>query len=534
MRLRILAALALAGALPALAATDWQPVAAANGDRVELDKSRIARVGEGRSVAWTRLIPGRELKDGEGTYTAVQALNRYDCAGQRFATLKRVYLRGSQVLREEKVASPKEMSAEAGSADQKLLAEVCKPRSFQEARQVAEEANKLAAEAQSGKPGVMYADMRTAADEAAKAKAVTVADAAKPAEKAEKPAEKPAEKAAEKAAEKPAGERPRFITLPKIDKSQLEEANKPVAKPGETKPAEAKAAKPGETKAAEAKAAKPAEQAAAKAAEAQRLSTSARHELERQYATSGPRRAPARRKAETAEAAPIESHLVHWSYEGEGAPANWGKLRPDYVTCAAGKRQSPIDIREGIRVDLEPITFEYHPSLVRITDNGHTVQVTVGEGSSITLTGRSYRLLQFHFHRPAEEKVNGKSYDMVIHLVHQDDEGHLAVVAVLLEKGAENPLIQSLWNNMPLEVDQPVEPPSLRVDPTELLPRQQTYYTYMGSLTTPPCTEGVLWLVMKQPMQVSAEQIAIFSRLYRNNARPIQPANGRLIKESRQ
>ncbi|HTY98365.1 MAG TPA: carbonic anhydrase family protein, partial [Rhodocyclaceae bacterium] len=328
-----------------------------------------------------------------------------------------------------------------------------------------------------------------------------------------------------KAAEKPANPRPRFFEIP-IDKSKLEDPGGAAAKAGEAK-ADA-GVKP------DGKAGKPADKPAAKAPESV-ADAASRHALERQYATSGPRRGAASRRTAGAPAvAPSgEREPAHWSYEGEGAPANWGKLRSDYATCASGKRQSPIDIRDGIRVDLEPATFDYHPSLVRITDNGHTVQVAVGEGSSMTLTGKTYRLVQFHFHRPAEERVNGKLYDMVIHLVHQDDEGRLAVVAVLLEKGAENPVIQALWNNMPLEVDQPVEPPGLRVNPLDLLPAQQAYYTYMGSLTTPPCTEGVLWLVMKQPMPVSAEQIAIFSRLYKNNARPIQSANNRLIKESR-
>lgn len=223
---------------------------------------------------------------------------------------------------------------------------------------------------------------------------------------------------------------------------------------------------------------------------------------------------------------------IHWSYDGEGGPENWARLDPKNTLCASGQRQSPIDIREGIKVDLEPIKFDYKPSLFRIVDNGHTVQVAVGEGR-ITLTGKTYELIQFHFHKPAEEKINGKGFDMVAHLVHRADDGQLAVVAVLMEKGLENPFIQTLWNYLPLERNQEVMPPSPAVDLSTFLPASRNYYTYMGSLTTPPCTEGVLWLVMRQPVQVSAEQIGIFSRLYRNNARPIQSASGRLIKESR-
>jgi carbonic anhydrase len=223
---------------------------------------------------------------------------------------------------------------------------------------------------------------------------------------------------------------------------------------------------------------------------------------------------------------------VHWAYEGAGAPANWGKLRSEYATCGTGQRQSPIDIRDGIKVSLETIRFEYKPTQFRIVDNGHTLQVSVGEGMGMHVMGKRYELVQFHFHRPAEERVNGKLYDMVVHLVHKNDEGQLAVIAVLLEKGSEHPLIQTLWNNMPLEKDMDVTPTE-PIDLMQLLPETRNYWTYMGSLTTPPCTEGVLWMVMKQPLQVSPDQISIFSRLYRNNARPVQPSNGRLIKESR-
>ncbi len=236
---------------------------------------------------------------------------------------------------------------------------------------------------------------------------------------------------------------------------------------------------------------------------------------------------------ELAEAEPARQHAgIHWDYEGAGGPENWSKLDPKNTTCAIGQRQSPIDIRDGIKVDVEPIVFKYRPSTFRIVDNGHTVQVTVGD-NSISLTGKTYELVQFHFHRPSEEKVNGQRFDMVVHLVHKADDGQLAVVAVLLERGPENPFIQTLWNNLPLERNIDVSPPTALIDPATILPSARSYYTYMGSLTTPPCTEGVLWLVMKQPVQVSEEQINIFARLYKNNARPIQPAAGRLIKEGR-
>lgn len=225
---------------------------------------------------------------------------------------------------------------------------------------------------------------------------------------------------------------------------------------------------------------------------------------------------------------------------GEKAKASTGARRSKAsatakaveLTCKNGQRQSPIDIRDGIRLDLEPIQFAYRPSLFRVVDNGQTVHVAVAAGGGISLLGKAYRLVEFHFHRPSGEVVNGKSYEMSAHLVHQSADGKLAIVAVLLETGEDNPVIQKVWNNLPLEKGDEVAPPATMLDLGYLLPESRDYYTYMGSRTTPPCSEGVLWLVLKQPQQMSAEQMAIFGRLYQNNARPVQPGFGRMIKES--
>ena len=224
-------------------------------------------------------------------------------------------------------------------------------------------------------------------------------------------------------------------------------------------------------------------------------------------------------------------HAAHWSYEGAGGPEGWGRMKPEFAKCSTGSRQSPIDIQGGIKVSLDAVAFDYKPSAFRVIDNGHTVQVNVGPGNSIEVLGRRYELLQFHFHRPSEERINGRLFDMVAHLVHKDVEGRLAVVAVLLDRGSAQPLVQAVWNNLPLEKGEEVAA-RLPLDLNELLPTDRSYYTYMGSLTTPPCSEGVLWMVMKNPVQVSTEQIGIFSRLYPMNARPVQSASGRLIKES--
>jgi carbonic anhydrase len=228
---------------------------------------------------------------------------------------------------------------------------------------------------------------------------------------------------------------------------------------------------------------------------------------------------------------PPPANGTHWAYDGEFGPANWGKINSKWAQCGAGGRQSPIDIRDGMKVELEKLAFDYKPSSFSVIDTGHTIQVNVAGGNYLTVQNRAYELLQFHFHRPSEERINGKSFEMVVHLVHKDVEGKLAVLAVLLERGAAQNMIQTVWNNLPLEKNDTVQP-SVVLDVADVLPERRDYYTYMGSLTTPPCTEGVLWLVMKQPMQASPQQMAIFSRLYPFNARPVQANSGRVVKES--
>ena len=252
-------------------------------------------------------------------------------------------------------------------------------------------------------------------------------------------------------------------------------------------------------------------------------------------ATQAARAAARAKRAAVVKAAPPPPPPVargtHWSYEGDSGPANWSKINVDWGKCGNGSRQSPIDIRDGMKVELEQISFDYHPSSFNVVDNGHTVQVGVSGGNYITVQNRMFELQQFHFHRPSEERINGKAFEMVVHLVHRVAEGRQAVLALLLERGAPQATIQTVWNNLPLEKFETMQP-TILLDPAEMLPARRDYYTYMGSMTEPPCSEGVLWMVMKQPVQASPAQMALFSRLYPLNARPIQPTNGRIIKES--
>ena len=222
----------------------------------------------------------------------------------------------------------------------------------------------------------------------------------------------------------------------------------------------------------------------------------------------------------------------HWSYGGHGGPAEWGDLDPAFSTCKIGKAQSPIDIRGAVAADLPAIKVDYKPSPLKVIDNGHSIQVNYAPGSSIDVGGTRYELMQFHFHKPSEEKIEGKAHAMVVHLVHKSADGKLVVVAVLLDKGGVNPTIEAIWKNVPKEKGKEVSV-TATVDAATLLPIDKGYYTFQGSLTTPPCSEGVQWFVLKSPLKISESEIAAFGRHYPMNARPTEPLNGRVIQATR-
>lgn len=217
----------------------------------------------------------------------------------------------------------------------------------------------------------------------------------------------------------------------------------------------------------------------------------------------------------------------HWGYAGHEGPAHWGALTQDYTTCGVGKEQSPINITGAAKADLPSIKFDYKPSTLKEINNGHTVQVNVEPGSSIKVGERKFDLLQFHFHTPSEEQVNGKNYDAVWHLVHKDATGKLGVVGVLVKTGKANAEIDKVLANLPKEQNKE-HAASVKIDPNQLLPAKHAYYHFMGSLTTPPCSEGVSWYVLKQPLEASKmKQVAKLHSLFGNNARPVQPLHAR-------
>ena len=224
----------------------------------------------------------------------------------------------------------------------------------------------------------------------------------------------------------------------------------------------------------------------------------------------------------------------HWDYAGANGPQAWAGLKPEFASCGIGKQQSPINIDDSItlRGPAEALGFDYQTSSATVVNNGHTIQIDMTGDNGLHVRGSRYQLLQLHFHHPSEERINHRSFAMVAHLVHKDYLGRLAVVAVLLEPGEANPAINQFWTYMPLGPGDRVTMPAGSVELAQLLPKDQRYYQFMGSLTTPPCSEEVLWMILKQPVTLSHAQMRLFAQQFPNNARPVQPINGRVIRDA--
>ena len=222
--------------------------------------------------------------------------------------------------------------------------------------------------------------------------------------------------------------------------------------------------------------------------------------------------------------AAIAAEGPHWNYE---EAEHWGDLAPDFQACGTGTEQSPIDLANPIPSALGDVTVEWQAAPAVVVNNGHTIQINTAPGSTAQIAGTSYDLLQFHFHHPSEHSVDGRRLTMEAHFVHRAATGGLAVLGVFLVSGAENATIAKVWEKLPsgegeAELDGPI-------DLAPLLPKSRAYYRYAGSLTTPPCSETVLWTVFAEPVEISEAQIAAFAALYPMNARPIQDINRRFL-----
>jgi carbonic anhydrase len=226
-------------------------------------------------------------------------------------------------------------------------------------------------------------------------------------------------------------------------------------------------------------------------------------------------------------AAAADHGAPHWAYEGHGGAAEWGALAPEYAACGAGREQSPIDLAKSIPAMMGDPAVSWKPVPLEVVNNGHTIQVNCGGGGAMMLDGISYDLLQFHFHHPSEHTVDGQTFDMECHFVHRNAAGGLAVLGVMISKGEANPTLETIWRAMPSQPD--TVKSGVYLQPAALLPKDAVTFRYAGSLTTPPCSEVVSWVVYRQAVTASPEQIAQFAALFPMNARPVQPLNRRKL-----
>jgi carbonic anhydrase len=217
-----------------------------------------------------------------------------------------------------------------------------------------------------------------------------------------------------------------------------------------------------------------------------------------------------------------------WGYSGAANPSAWGKLIPEFNTCAVGMEQSPIDLKGAVTGSSAPIVFNYKSSPLIVVNNGHTIRVDYAPGSSISIDGEQYALLQFHFHTPSEHQIDGAATAMEVHLVHRNQANELAVVGVMMNTGTEDPLISQIWRWIPASGQTNIVK-TTTINAANLLPANKSYYSYVGSLTTPPCSESVKWYVLESPISAAVSQLDRFKMFYPVDARPIQPINDREI-----
>lgn len=226
-------------------------------------------------------------------------------------------------------------------------------------------------------------------------------------------------------------------------------------------------------------------------------------------------------------------HGAPWGYKGETGPEHWGNLKKDFAPCKAGKKQSPINLVEFANEAAPALVFDYKPTSLNVVNNGHTIQVNYAPGSFLRVGDETFELLQFHFHTPSEHVVKGKPFDMEMHLVHKSSKGELAVVGIFMGKAMANPGLKSIWENLPAEVDRPLTKENIKINARDILPGNSSYFYYPGSLTTPPCSEGVRWHILNQPVGVSTDQIDKFKELIHDNSRPAQALNDRQLRKTK-
>ncbi|MDR0702419.1 MAG: carbonic anhydrase family protein [Azoarcus sp.] len=510
----LLAAMAISAAAQA---AGWESVDDNDKRTVEIDADGTFTSDHGTKVSWGRVVLGSAEAAKTG-YRTIKALNRYDCLNRSFSTIKRVYLdNDDNVVREENVTDQTPLLVRRNSVDERILRKAC---GLSNPAPAAKNAKANAA----GRLG----RLADAADRAAKSVSAAPAAAGVPSLDIPgiPPKSAPIKTMPSSIAAAPVSAAPEKSTVLKAPvKSTLRQ-------PASVRFTPTPAAAPmprqsGATPTAANVAAKvPAGRNTVIFRPVKARTAPSVHLPPRPVRHETPMRTGPARPA---------SGSKDWRYYGASGPESWGHLRPEWRLCGEGMRQSPIDFAASapVAVDLDPVRFDYRPSRFLITNTEQQLRVKVDAGMSMEVRGQRYMLEGFVLHRPGEAYIAGKTADMEVQFFHRDAEGHIAVLAVQAARGdTPNTLLQTLLNNLPLEKGDSYAPETL-IDLAAFLPTNPAYFLYMGSLTAPPCTEGVLWVVMKEPVTLSDEQFGIFSRLHPGNARPPQPANARLVLESR-
>ena len=547
--LAVLIAIPLAQAL----AADWQLVLSDRNRRVEIDRSSILASDRGTKVSWGRVVLTNEEAAAAG-YATIKALNRYDCQNRTFVTVKRVYLDSNEhIVREESVAEQTPLRVTPNSVDERMWREVCTPPSANDLQRIASEVQKLAATQPALAPPVVMPPAPSVPAPPGKA-------ALSPAEAEAEVGTKVALAAAQDARPSPIDARDTAVRPIRAAQSpQSEDAGPSKTEPQAAVPEAPQASivprlprikptrpDPEAFAAADSPAARSAPLPQAKVAPARtsrKPTPPVALAMNKPRADSPPRPVRVPLPATPPDAPDAVEALLRaqlqnpldpgWSYEGDTGPEVWGRLRPDWRSCSEGSRQSPIDLSEGLVVDLAPIKFHYLSTGFRIRDTGNAVEVELGGGMGMEVRGVRYELERLSLHQPAQERIGGMDFDMSLYLEHRSADGRIAILAVLLSAGAEpNALLQTLLNNLPLDRGREFVPDAI-IDLADILPDNPAHFLYLGSLPTPPCTEDVIWAVMKTPVGMSTDQLAVFARLHTRNSRPIQGTNGRPILESR-
>jgi carbonic anhydrase len=482
-------------------ADNWEKITSDHGRTVEIDTSAIFDTDNAAKMSWKRTI----LNDSEAKkvgYRSVRELNRYGCRGQTITTLKRIYLDSSDnIVREDTVADPQRLMIQDGSLEERVWSRACglppasvsanRPKTSKSIHRLADTANQAA---RTAAPPVK-AEMKPPPPEAMPLPVVS-ADV------------KPVP---QKASVTPASSDTMPIPMPSVPQTP--------AAPAVPRPPNLPAAPPSQ---------KPLDL----------LPPPQRGPAVHPYilpAPLNPERKPASADTLVPQPAFSPTSSEDWGYSGATGPESWGKMRPEWRVCAEGKRQSPVDFMAArpLKVDLDPVKFDYRPTNFVIIDSPHQLRIRISEHMGLEVRGQRYVLEGFTLHHPAETSIDGKAADMEAYFFHRGAKDRIAILTVQFKRGGQaNASLQTLLNNLPLERGDS-HMPQTTLDMAALLPSSPAHFLYMGSLTTPPCTEGVLWVVMKEPMTISEEQHEIFSRLHENNARTPQPAFNRLILESR-